>query len=356
MKLAPTPLDGATDADTRAESIMLPQVDHASAVMGLSNPHTLHSDDEYGELRTEQERLWDADGIAASSPPRAEAAGLNLAAITDARIVTGREELADIAREQYARAIRALTPFVRRSPKATIPHLLTKVGLYMGEGAGIIGAALLSGEVVLIAIIMGISVATATLVAGFSGAEFRELRSRALRQRDPDMLTEGQRAYLHLFTGPSSGWVYVKALLWVSGAIAGTLAVAIMALRSVVEDPLVGIVFGMIAAAVAAASWVDSFMYADAVMDVLEASESASKKADADARKAAESPPWRRQAEAQIATTDLREEHTERGNAAAAHMEALRYRIRRLNPAVAGHGRAHEAAPIGQTTRRGGSK
>jgi len=162
--------------------------------------------------------------------------------------------------------------------------------------------------------------------------------------------------YRHLFEVSDRSWPYVKALLWVSASVAGTIACAIFALRASIEDPLVGLVFGGIAAAIAAASWIESFSYADAVADLIDNAEADYTREAAAHQKLAASAALRSHGEALATATSIQAEQAHRAQAAGHHMQALLYGILRRNPQTAGNGPAAEPTAIGQTTRRGGTK
>lgn len=148
----------------------------------------------------------------------------------------------------------------------------------------------------------------------------------------------------------------MRALLWVSGAVAGTVACAIFALRASIEDPLVGLVFGGIAAAIAAASWIESFCYADAVADLIDNAEADHTRETARHQKLAASSALKGREQALAMSASIQTERDHRGTAAGHHMQALHYGILRRNPQMAGNGPSAEPTVIGQTARRGGAK
>ncbi|WP_315070688.1 hypothetical protein [uncultured Microbacterium sp.] len=347
------PQAGAAEADAVAEAITLTRVDEVGAAAQPPGV-VFHVVDEYDELGPEQVIAHDAVGIEISRPSELIAAGEELAANADADLARGQAELVEDARTRFLDTVEPLSPYVRRPPKATIPHYATKGGLFLGEGLGLFGALLWLGEVEWVAAVMGVSVATATLIAGLSGAEVKDLRGRALRHTDPKDLTDGQRKFAHLFAGPDSGWGYVKAVLYVSVAVALTLAVTIGTLRGVVDEPVVGIVFGTIGVAVSGASWLDSYFYADEIADLIARTRRALEAEERILAARARGTSWRRRAEARAEVSSLLREQGLRGQAAQHHMRALLARVLRNNPGVAGNGRASESAAIGQTARRSG--
>jgi hypothetical protein len=226
----------------------------------------------------------------------------------------------------------------------------------MGDIAGIASAAIMLGEIPGIALIMATSAAAATVAAGLSGTEVRDVRSRERRARPADQLAEVPPPFRHLFQAPDTGWPFVRAVCWVSVSVAAVIACAIFALRASVDDPLVGAVFGGIAASIAAASWIESYMYADDIADLIAHSE-ADYLREVDRHTAlADADVWRRREEAATQAESIIREHERRGAAARLHLTSLRYGILRRNPQIVGHGLPSEPVASHQTARRGGAK
>ncbi len=342
------------EADIIAESVALQRVDEAGAIARPGTVGRLHIEAEYEELEAEQAPLWAAEGLAAARPAQLVAAGAELAADIEADLTRGQQEVVADARGRYAETVAALSAYVRRPQKATIPHYATKAALFIGDGVGLIAAALWLGEELLVAVIMAVAVAAATVTAGLSGSEVKDLRGRALRRRNPEELSDAQRRYQHLFDGPDSGWRYVKTLVYVCTSVVAALAIAVATLRGIVDDPIVGIVFGAIAAAVAGASWIDSYMYADEVADAIDRERRVLDREEKMLVRRASSLTWRTRAQARVEADSLIREHEHRGHAASVHMRALLARILRNNPGVAGNGHSNEPTAIGQTPRRNG--
>ena len=344
----------AAEADAQAEAIALPRVDEAGAVARPTHIGPLHVETEYAELETEQVPLWGATGIEAARTPEVEAAGLAPAARSDERLTSGHLPILEETERRMVCTRDALASFRRRPPKAKVWHYAAKAAFIGGDLAGIATAAIWMGEIPTIALVMATSAAAATVTAGLSGTEVRHVRDRARLTRPEADLTETQQPFAHLLTAPDAGWVYVKSLLCVSAAVAGCIAVSIGALRMAIEEPIVGLVFGGIAAAIAAASFIESFMYADAASDLLDNADADYERELARHQRLASADGWKRREQALAEADSLTREYTQRGSAAAHHLRALSARILRSNPGVAGHGPAAEPTAIGQTARRSG--
>lgn len=350
------PLAGASAADAVAEQIALQRVDEAGATPQPDSVAKYWVNPEYDENTSEQHDLHLAAGVEQSREATVEAAGLTPAASTDQWLLEGHRAVVETVKASYVTVLTVLTAYRRRPPKAKRWHLLAKVAFLVGDIAGIATAAIWLGEIPAIAVIMALSAAAATVTAGLSGSEVRDIRDFIRRAVLLPELPEALLPYRHLFHAPDGTWPYVKALLWVSASVAGTIACAIFALRASIEDPLVGLVFGGIAAAIAAASWIESFCYADAVADLIDNAEADHSRETAKHQKLAASAALQRHGEALATATSIQAEQTKRGSAAGHHMQALLYGILRRNPQTAGNGPAAEPTAIGQTTRRGGTK
>lgn len=348
------PEAAALQAEVQAEQIALQPVDEAHAVTRPAELGDTYLELERRALEDEQPPLFDATGLKASREAAKEAAGLAPAASAAERLVEGHLPILTAAEVRHTRAHDALGTFRRRGPGATKWHYLAKTGLLVGDVTTLAGSFIWLGEEPVLATVMAVSAAVATVTAGLSGAEIRDVRSRARRARPAEELTEAQQEYGPLFEHPDKGWPFVKALSWVSVAVAGTIAASIFALRASLEDPLVGLVFGGIAAAIAAASWIESYMYADDIADLLDTTEKDYQHELARHETLAASAAWRAREEALVEADSITAEHTKRGEAASHHLRALRYGVLRRNPQIVGHGGAAEPTAIGQTTRRSG--
>lgn len=351
------PMVGAAEAEARAEQIALQRIDEAAAVARPTNIGVTYVELESEALEDEQPPLFDAAGLDASREAAKEAAGLAPAASAAARLLDGHLPILQAAEDRHVAAHDALASFRRRPPSTQKWHYLTKAGLIVGDVTTLAGSFIWLGEEPILAAVMAVSAATATVTAGLSGTEVRDVRNRQRRASTLEQLSENQRPFAHLFGAPDKGWAFVKALTWVSVSVAATIAIAIFALRSSLEDPLVGLVFGGIAAAIAAASWIESYMYADDIADLLDNADANYQLETARHERLAASAPWQRREEALVEAESISAEHTKRGEAARHHMTSLRFGILRRNPQVVGHGPAPtEPTVIGQTTRRGGAK
>jgi len=350
------PWEGVSAADALAEQIALLRVDEAGATPQPGSVARLWVSPEYDELTSEQHELHQAESQLLSRDAEVEAAGLASIAVAVQRLLEAHNKVMETVTATYVIVLTVLTPYRRRPPKAKRWHLLAKAAFLAGDIAGIGAAAIWLGEIPAIAVIMALSAAAATVTAGLSGGEVRDVRDRVRRAAVAEDLPPELAPYRHLFDAPDRGWTYLKALIWVSGAVAATVACAIFALRASIEDPLVGLVFGGIAAAIAAASWIESFCYADTMADLIDNAEADHARESAKNMTLAESPALKRRDEALATAQSIQAEQAHRGTAAGHHMQALHYGVLRRNPQTAGNGPGVEPTAIGQTARRGGAK
>jgi hypothetical protein len=338
-----------------AEQITLQRVDEAAAI---ARPNTVgHTwvEREYDEIEAEQEPLWTASGIEKSRRSAIDAAGAQAAATASEHIVAGHLPVLDAAAIRFANTAEALSPFRRRPPGTKLFHYGAKAGFLLGDVAGISTAAIWGGEIPGIAVIMASSAAIATVTAGLTGTEARDLRSSRRRERDVKSLTEKQHPFQHLFTGGDAGNRIVRSMVGVSAAVGALIGCAIFALRFSIQGPLVGLVYGVIAVAIAAASFIESYMYTDEVADQIDNADHSYAKEIARHAKLAASEPRKIHSRSLAEADSIAKEHAERGRAARDRVRSHKWAILRRNPGVVGHGTAQpNVATVGKTVRRGG--
>lgn len=345
------PLSIASDADDTATSLIIPSAPEASAVPRPSNIGTLWVEDEYNALEREQKPLWDASGEDAAREPRATAASEELSATAAEWLLKAHERVVDATLQRYLDTVAALSAYRRRAVGSKRWYLLGKVGLFLGDLAGFASAAIWLGEEIPLAASLAMSAATATIAAGLIGTEIRDIRTRkarahALSEEVPETLD----SFRHLFAVADDGERHIWQVVKVSLLTAGMIGVGIGTLRAAVDDPLVGLVFGAIALAVAGGSFLISYAGADQIADLIDHTRADYVRAESEHRRMAGDPSWRVRAKARADEASVRAEHGHRGRAAQDHVQALKHRVLRSNPQVAGHGPGTQAA--GRAVRR----
>jgi hypothetical protein len=129
------------------------------------------------------------------------------------------------------------------------------------------------------------------------------------------------------------------------------IAVGIFSLRTSVEGSLSGLVFGCLAAAVAAASFLNSWAASDEVTDLLDSYRCEFERAVKRHTRFSLNTSIITHAEAAETARSVVAEHASRGKAAAKSFEAMKFGVLRRNPGVVGHGEAPET--IGRTAKVG---
>lgn len=346
-----TPLDPlvvAEDAEDAASRVTLP---HAELAQVLARPEAighLWVEDEYDELQEEQRHLWSASAEGASRSANIEAAKLQTAAAEATALVSANRVVVDEARDRLMRTTQVLAPFRRRAKGAKVWYQGGKAGLLCGDVAGFGTAAIWLGELPVIAITLASSAAIATIAAGLIGVDVRDREQRRQRQFAVPDPSEAQREFPQLFLEPTGG--ALKRMLTIATGTAGLIGVGIAALRSAVDDPFIGIVFGGIALAVAGGSFLISYAGADEVADLLEHAEADYDRAANKHLALSTHSALQMVAGADAEADSIILEHLTRGEAAERRVRALKWGILRRNPSHAGHGPA--ARISGQTPRR----
>jgi hypothetical protein len=149
-------------------------------------------------------------------------------------------------------------------------------------------------------------------------------------------------------------------MVCVAATIALLTAGGIFALRSGVEGTSNGVIFACLALAVCLASVLNTYLYADEVADQIDSARHTHRRERRDHRKLSKRRELRRYAKATAESESLTAEHELRARAAYHRVLALKWRVHRQNPGVAGHGPSKERdagvereIPL-QSTRRNG--
>lgn len=343
------PFSVAGTYDQAAERITLPHSDSTDVLAQPDAVAKLWVEDEYEQLEAEQPPLWEATGMEVARASDVEREKLALAAETATKLAHGNLDLVAEARTRLQKTLELLTPYRRRAVGTKKWYLLAKAGFLLGDIAGFGTAAIWLGELVAIAITLAVSAAVATVAAGLIGTEIGDHRRRLLRSRTDESSPAAGR-FPELFTREDPGFSTVKVVVYVSLLVGGLIGASIGTLRGVVDDPLVGIVFGGIAAAVAGGCFLVSYAGADQVADLIDHAQTDYELELTRQTRLAEAAPWQAHAAAKQTSTSLIAEHQKRGEAASTHLRALKWGILRRNPRHAGHGRP--ADQIGRTPRK----
>jgi hypothetical protein len=291
----------------------------------------------------EQQHLFAAEGEVQARKDAAKGRALAYAADQARASAERAKAAAEKAAERYEQVRDVLGPYVRRKATSSRGYVARTAALLLGDIAGLSGAAIALGEYPALAVAQAISAGTATVTAGLAATHLRHLQQAAERRADD--LPEALEPYRHLFGVPSDGKRLQAAVFVVAALIAVFVAGGIFALRTAIEGPLSGITFGLLAAAIALASFINSWYHADAVADVIESAHHDALRADRHHRHLGNGRLIKDTEQAAAQEKSVITEYTHRGLAAAAHIEADKYRALLASPDVVGHGPAPARGP-----------
>jgi hypothetical protein len=323
-------------AASPAEGVRLIPVEGASAI---ARPDTIA--ETYLELAhdaqgLEQQHLFAAEGEVRARKDSGRAASLSYTAEQVKASVDRAKTAADKAADRYEEIRDLLGRYARRKATSSRGYVARTAALLIGDIAGLSGAAIALGEYPALAVTQAISAGTATVTAGLAATQLRHLQLGAEQQRAD--LPKELEPYRHLFGHSAIGKRLHAVVFVIAALIAVFVAGGIFALRCAIEGPLSGLTFGMLAAAIAMASFINSWYHTDPVADVIESAHCDALSADRRHRRRSNGRLIKSAKQAASQEKSIVTEHTHRGLAAAAHIEADKYRALLASPDVVGHG------------------
>lgn len=338
--------DSATVMAMPTGAVNLQRVDEAAA---LASPETIRSGTWMGQgfdaLDTEQQHLWPAHGEAAQRTERAIAEGLAVATAAEATLLEHAGTLVESAKRSYDHCRTTLLPWIHRGPHSGLRYWIGWGVLGLGDAVGVAGAAILLGEEVWIACGQALATGLAAVTAGLAGHDLKDLRLARQRRRDPDELSEDEKRYRRFFDDTAAGDGLLKIVAYLAGAVIILIALGIFSLRASIEGALAGLVFGALAGATALASVINSYAHADEVADLVAVARRDYQREVRVYRRTGRAKPVIRRAEAAENAVSIETEHWLRGQAAARHIQALKYQSLTANPGVVGHGPGEPLTP-----------
>jgi hypothetical protein len=335
-----TPYGHTQNSIDKAEGISLRPTETAEAQPMPDTVEKLWVAEEYDQRGYEQIHLHAAEGLSLARPDQIKAASLTdrVAVVRDLTAMS--RETCKALHEGHLRTEKALRPYVRRPHGAKTLYYVVMSALLLGVVAGISGALILRGEVVYLALAQSISAAFATVVSGFIGRDIRDLERHHYRRRDPYGLPAELKEFWHLFQGSKpAGERIVRQVVLLAGFLALFIGTAIFALGAAVGGFAGGAVFGLFALAICLGSFVNAYMFADDVADLIDTTARAARKAAKDVNRLSKTRDLKEQNSAAASAESIKAEYDKRGSAALTQFQALKYLIHRNNPQVAGHGR-----------------
>lgn len=343
------------DLGDHAENIRIERPSEPTGMSIRPNNATSYVEREFELLGKEQLDKHQAEGTAAARSPWVQAAGLKLPADLAQR--RAQDNYSRLQRTEADRdhAHHWLGPFARRAPGAHRMYLAWFSLLMLGDAVGVLGAALMWGEIWLLAIGQGLASGAAAVAAGWVGADVRDRRdanARATLAAQADLPDELTSRYPALFASvPNERETYGLAVA-IAAVIAASLGYAIFALRAAVEGSLLaGVVFGGLALATCLASFVNAWTHADRVADLLERYDVAYGAAEAQHERLSQHPAPTTRDSAIRTAESIELEHLLRGAAAKAGVLALAESVMRRHPEIFGHA-IDPRTPTGPVGRR----
>jgi hypothetical protein len=325
------PIDDLLEAQLSA-------IDGAKAIPRPTTVTRFYLEEVVEKKAAEQPLLWAARGEADARPWQTQAAAFEHTAAVVTSCVAAQQELATSARDRFELTARALGAYTRRASGEKVPYYLRWVLILGGDVAGVAGAAILLGETVGLAVLQALASGTAAITSGLLAQEVKDSRLARKREKLPRDLTDDERRFAHLFRGGDSGERIVR-LVAVVGALTGALiAGSIFALRGATEGSTAAWAFGLLAAAIALASWANVYHYTDEVSDLID-----TRRADytRELKRLSRLLQGKDVSEHDAATaqaTSIRAEAVSRGLAAQRAVEATGGQLLNEHAEVAGHG------------------
>ncbi|MGU3500911.1 hypothetical protein [Mycobacterium sp. C31M] len=295
-------------------------------------------------LGVEQQHLFAAEAEVRAREDLARAGSLGFQAEQDKLSVDRARMSADRATVRAEETAEVLGPYVRRKATSSWGYMARTSCLLTGDIAGLSGASIALGEYPALAITQAVAAGVATVTAGLAATQLRHVQQAV--ERKTDDLDEPLQPYAHLFRGPGESDRIRSVVLGIAGLVTVSVAVSVFALRTTIEGPLVGLTFGALAAAIALASAINSWHHADLLADAVESARHDAERADRRHRRRSGSRTIRSAEHAALQGKSIVTEHTHRGLAAAAHIEADKYRELMASPDVVGHGPATTPTPM----------
>jgi hypothetical protein len=263
--------DTLTDPFAELLDARLRDVDEARAIPRPHGIEKFYVEEAIEQRAAEQRLRCEARGEAEARAWEATAARLEYAAGITAGNVAAQREVVAGARERFELAARTLGGYTRRASAEKLPYYLRWLLILGGDVAGVAGAAILLGETVALGTLQAVASGTAAITSGLLAQEVKDSRLARKREKTLRELTGDERRFAHLFRGGDGGERIVKGVVVVGALIGALIAGSIFALRLSTEGSTAAWAFGLLAAAVALASWANVYHYTDEVSDLIDA-------------------------------------------------------------------------------------
>jgi hypothetical protein len=268
-----TTMRGRIDLDSIDELLdaQLRDIDAARAIPRPEGIGKFYLEEAVEKKAEEQPPLAAARGEADARPWRLKAAEFEYRTAVTTSYVDGQREIVANARERFELAAHTLGVYTRRASGEKVPYYLRWALILGGDVAGVAGAAILLGETVALGVLQAVASGTAAITGGLLAQEVRDSRLARKREKLPRDLSDDERRFAHLFRGGDGGERIVKWIVAAATLIGLLIAISIFALRYTTEGSTAAWAFGLLAAAIALASWANVYHYTDEATDLIEA-------------------------------------------------------------------------------------
>ncbi len=339
INISSNPNSPTQTIEEEIDNIGLQRVDEAAAVGRPAEIDSFYVEEEIQHRADEQPHQWKADGTLASRDAVSTVGDLDKPVSDLEPVIDGQEEVTEAARTDLVATRQAVGNHVRRAPKAAKLFYARLVTIFLGDIAGVASATILFGLIPWLAFLQAIAIGGAAVTAGTAGAEFKDLQLARNRQKAPEDLTDEERPFAHLFTGPKKAESFTKLGLAVAFTVVLLIFGGVFALQAATDSTLAGILFGCLGAAVGLASFINYWTYTDDIADLIDVKEAVYESELARQKTLNETPIRLQFGRASAEAKSIQDEHDQRGEAARLHILALGKKALRNNPGVVGHGR-----------------
>jgi hypothetical protein len=318
-----------------------PEFHPRPAMAGTTYPEQM------GELRAEEQlKHYRGLGENLARPYRETADEHQEAADHERHLIEQHRPVVEKALAKYHTLLDVVgDAYVRRHPRERHWYHIRMVFLLLGDLVGVAGGAIILGEIPWLAVLQAMAAAVAAITSGLLASEIKDSRLARKRKRDPNSLPDEHKSHAHIFQGPDAGECLVKLMVYGSLTIIVLLGIGIFMLRSTTEGADAGVVFGMIAIAVAMGSWVNTYHYTDELADHVEQAEEHAHRTTEHHRNLMAMPARAIVAKALATAKSIEKEYEELAQAAYRRVLATVIAFQASRPAIYGHGWAPGQSP-----------
>jgi membrane protein implicated in regulation of membrane protease activity len=344
---AAVPADGLDRLHEDVDDLILQPVDEANFMPRPEEAGETYAEKLFEHRRLEQPELFAAEAEAACRPHREASAAAKVDAQNEQLLIDHHEVVTGRMWKRFDELSDVLVGAITRTAKEKRFYYGRMGLLLVGDMVAVAGGMITLGELPILAIVQAIAAGVAAITSGLIATEIKKVRQARERHRDDDSLSELQQKYRHLFRGPDEGEYLVKLVVGGGLVIVLLIGAGIYALRSTTQGTAAGLVFACLAVAVALASWVNSYVFADEWRDVLDVAYEQATRNTRDHQALTAAPARVELASSEASIASIQAEYEHRGEAAALRLGAEKHGWLTRFPGVVGHGRKQIPAAAG---------